>query len=215
MKKILLSFFIMTVFCTMANAAQDLTVRYKNIKEGAKICVSEDGTVWTANKKSANCFEKRISDGTGNYSEFYSPENEFKFSTGCQYEFINKGSLIGYSNFDLKFYEFTFKDNELQQRELTTDEVQELFKGYKIVKISDFSESTNSLKLKKHRGDFKLILLNDTDKYFYHYGFSTNNAKFETYQLKGFLNITKKGMIQFSHFGDNTKENPWYILLVR
>lgn len=214
MKRIFLSLVLMAVFC-LTVSAQELTIPYKNIKDGGKICVSDDGTVWANNKKAPKCFTKRISDGTGNYSEFYSSHDEFMFSTGCQYEFINKGSLIGYSNFDLKFYEFTFKNDELQQRELTADEVQELFKGYKIVKLSDFSESTNSLKLKKRHGDFKLILLNDTDKYFYHYGFSSNNAKFDTYPLKGFLNITKKGMIQFSHFGDNTKENPWFILLVR
>ena len=214
MKKIFLSVLLMVAFCLNASA-QNLTIPYKNIKDGSKICVSEDGNVWSNSKKTSRCFTKRISDCTGNYSEFYSPENEFVFSTGCQYEFINKGSLIGYSNFDLKFYEFTFKDDLLQQRELTPEEVQDLFKGYKIIQLSDFSENTNSIKLKKHHSDLKLILLNNSDKYFYHYGYSSNNAKFDTYPLKGFLKITKKGMIQFSHFGDNTKENPWYILLVR
>ena len=214
MRRIFLSILLTVVFC-LTVSAQDLTIPYKNVKDGGKISVSEDGNIWSTNKKAPKCFTKRVSDGTDNYSEYYSPQDEFMFSTGCQYEFIHKGSLIGYSNFDLKFYEFTFKNEELQQRELSAQEVQELFKGYKIVKISDFSESTNSLKLKKRHGDFKLILLNDTDKYFYHYGFSSNNAKFDTCLLKGFLNITKKGMIQFSHFGDNTKENPWYVLLVR
>ena len=98
---------------------------------------------------------------------------------------------------------------------MTEDEISELFPDYKIVKISDFSTNTNSLKLKKEGHDFKIIILNDTDKNFYHYSFSSNNGKFETYPLTGFINVTKKGMFQFSHFGDNTESTPWFILLVR
>ena len=61
----------------------------------------------------------------------------------------------------------------------------------------------------------KIILLNDTDRSFNNYGFSTNNSKFKSYELKGFLEIEKRGMIQFSRFGENLKNNPWFILLVR
>ena len=215
MKKLFLSLVLVASAALTVMAADTESIDYKNIKDGASVCVSEDGTTWNSCKKSDKCFIKKISDGSGSYSEFYSPDGEFLFSTGCQYEFINKGSLIGYSNFDLKFYEFTIKDELLQQRELSSEEVQDLFKDYEIIKILEFSDSTNSLKIKKRHGNFKLILLNDTDRYFYHYGFTSNNAKFKTYPLKGFLSVSQKGMIQFSHFGDNTKENPWYILLVR
>ena len=191
------------------------SIKYKNIKDGGMISYV-DG-IWTTkfDKKDSNYYTKKISSGTGSYSEFYNPEGEFVFSTGCQYEFILDGKLYGYSNYDLKFYEFTFNENILDQRELSQDEVQELFKNFEIIKISDFAASTNSLKIKKKGRNFKIILLNDTDRYFYHYSYSSNNAKFKIYPLKGFLCITKKGMIQFSHFGDNTKNFPWFILLVR
>lgn len=191
-------------------------IPYKNINEGARITISNDGTTWVyANKKSPDYFEKKISSGTGSYSEFYSPSGEFLFSTGCQYEFIHNGKLFGYSNADLKFYEFIMDNDVLASRELSEEEILELFNGFKIVRISEFSTSTNSLKIKKSRSDLKLILLNDTDRYFYHYGYSSHNAKFETYPIRGLLNVKKGGLIQFSHFGDNTKENPWFILLIR
>lgn len=212
MKRLLLGLFLSV--CLAVNAQDFKQIQYKNIKDGAAITVTDDGLSWKlADKKSPKSFIKRISVGTSNFSEFYSPEGEFLFSTGCQYEFIYKGSLIGYSNADLKFYEFTMNNDLLEQRELSEDEVQAIFKDFRIIKISDFTTSTNSLKINKGKGKF--ILLNDTDRYFYHYGFTSNNAKFQNYPLKGFLDVTKKGMIQFSHFGDNTKENPWYILLVR
>jgi hypothetical protein len=115
----------------------------------------------------------------------------------------------------MKFYEFYFKENELVRRELLYDEVKELFPTYKIIKISDFSKTTNSIKLKKKRKNLKIIVLNDTDKYFYNYDFTTNNSKFDRYALKGFLSVEKKGLIHFSRFGENSKNTPWYILLVR
>lgn len=212
MKKFYVLILSMILFCGAVSAEK---IQYKNINEGDRITFSDLGQWKIVNKKADNYFVKKISDGTGAYSEFYTSQGEFVFSTGCQYEFLYNGSLIGYSNFDLKFYEFVLNNGLLEQRELLENEVQELFKDYEIIRISDFTTSTNSLKLKKNKRHYKIILLNDTDRYFYHYGFTSNNAKFETYPLKGFLDITKKGMIQFSHFGDNTKENPWFILLIR
>lgn len=204
---LILSFFILMPCFAIEN------IDYKNIEDGAKI--SFDGFNWTSKikRKDLNYFVKKVSSGTSNFSEFYSPENNFIFSTGTQYEFIHNGSLIGYSNNDLKFYEFDFKDGILTQRELTENEVTSLFPKRKIVKISQFSKSTNSLKIKKPRGKLKLILLNDTDRYFYNYLFTTNNSEFEQYKLKGFLDVNKKGMIQFSS-KINTNAG-WFVLLVR
>ena len=90
-----------------------------------------------------------------------------------------------------------------------------LFPNYQIVKISNFSTATNSLKIKKNRGVLKLIILNDTDRSFLNYTFTTNNSKIKPYYLRGFLNIEKKGLVLFSRFGDNSKNFPWFILLVR
>lgn len=210
----MIKFFIIILsllFCLPSFALEEID--YQNIKDGAKI--SFDETAWTTKvkRKTTDYYVKKISDGTSNFSEFYSPQGNFVFSTGTQYEFVHKGSLIGYSNNDLKFYEFDIKNNILEQRELTEEEIQALFPKHKIIKISQFSKSTNSLKIKKKRGDLKLILLNDSDRYFYNYMFTTNNAKFEQYNLKGFLNITKKGMIQFS--SKINTDAPWFILLVR
>ncbi len=213
LKKVLIIFLV--PFCLSVNAANFQKIEYKNLKDGAKIAT--DGLNWSTkvNKKLGDYYVKKVSEGMVKYSEFYSPDGKFLFSTGTEYEFIKNGSLIGYSNSDLKFYEFNLVNGILQQRELSIDEVKELFPNYEIITISQFSTSTNSLKIKKKRGNLKLILLNDTDRYFDNYSFSTNNSKYNTYLLKGFLDIQKKGMLQFSRFGDNSKSNPWFILLVR
>ena len=215
MNKIFFSLLILCVLTLGAHAADFAKIKYKNIKENDKIKIEND--VWTDNikRREAEYLIKIISDGSGSYSEFYNSDGSFAFTTGCQYEFIKNGDLIGYSNQDLKFYDFTYANGELSRRELSEEEIHTLFPDYEIIKISEFTETTNSLKVKKDKLNYKIILLNDTDRNFYDDGFTTGNSKIEKYPLSGFLNIKKRGMIQFSHFGDNTKDNPWYVLLVR
>lgn len=206
---------LLLLYTLSVNAAEFQKIDYKNIKDNAKIAFVDGNWIDKVSKKTVDYFVKKSPIEDVEYSEFYSPQGDLVFSTGTQYEFIHKGSLIGYSNYDLKFYEFYFKNNSLQQRELTAEEVKELFPKYEIIKISDFSLNTNSIKIKKKSKNLKLILLNDTDRYFYNYSFTSSNSKYEEYFLRGFLKVSKKGMIQFAKFGENTKNSPWYVILVR
>lgn len=203
------------MFSLAVEASELEQIKYKNLKDGAKI--TYDNGTWfnKVDRKSQDYFVKKVPDGIGQFSEFYSSEDIFIFSTGTNYEFIEKGALIGYSNLDLKFYEYTFNDGILNQRELMLGQVQDLFPKHRIIRISEFSNATNSLKIKKGRKDLDLILFNDTDRTFDYYRFTTNNSKFLKYPLKGFLKISKRGMIQFSHLGGDSKYNPWFVLLVR
>lgn len=210
MKKFLVLFLLLFVLPCYAVE----NIEYNNLKPKAKIGYFNN--IWTAKvNKTDDYFVKKISDGISGYTEFYSKGDEFLFSTATQYEFIYKGSLIAYSNNDLKFYEYYFDDNLLNRRELTYAEVSEMFPDYHIVKISDFTTSTNSYVLKTDRKTLKLILLNDTDLYFDKYDFSTINAKCCVYDLKGFLKIKKKGMLHFATTSDKSGKTPWYVLIVR
>lgn len=217
MKNLVLSLMLILGLSLPVCAEEFASIPYKNLKEKSKITYNTEFDKWSCDvkRKEQNYYTKTICVGSGSYSEFLNPDETFAFSTGSNYEFIHNGNLIGYSNQDLKFYYYTFVDGELIKSELSEEEVQNLFPDYKIVRISDFSETTNSLKIKKQKHNLKLIVLNDTDRNFYHYSFTSGNAKIKRYPLSGFVDITKKGMIQFSHFGDNTENNPWYILLVR
>lgn len=187
-------------------------IDYKNLKQNAKL-VYADG-IWSVTKsdKSDNVFVKKVSDGVTKYSEFYSKDGEHLFSTGTHYEFIDRGRLIGYSNNDLKFYEYNFDENILTSRELIKEEVQELFPEYVVVCLSDFTTTTNSYVLKSKDNKIKLILLNDTDNYFDNYNYSTVNAKYKNYDLKGFLHVKKKGML---HFASSKNNSLWYVLIIR
>lgn len=215
MKKIFLSLILASSLSLSTFASDTLNIPYKNLKKNAKITYNEELDSWSTkvNKHSPDVFVKNISDN--NTSEYLYPDETLAFSTNCNYEFLNGKDLIGYSNSDLKFYDFAFLNGELTKRELTEEEIQTLFTNFKIIKISEFSPKTSSLKIKKHNLSEKIIILNDTDKNFENYTFTSGNAKINIYELAGFIEIRKKGMIQFSHFGENTKSTPWFILLVR
>lgn len=207
---------VITLFLTISvNASDFKNVKYEGLEINDKLIF--DGVSWSdsVKRKDKNFYIKQKLEGTDSYTEFYSPFTNKSFSTGCQYEFVHKGSLIGYSNYEMKFFEFNFKDGVLIPRILLEDEVATLFPKYKIVKVSQFDNPTNSLKIKKNSRKLKLIVLNDTDRFFYNYAFTTNNAKYDEYKLKGFLDIKKKGLIHFSRFGENSKNTSWFVLLIR
>ena len=187
MKKIFFSLLILFAVALTSSASELLNIPYKNIKEEDKIKLNND--VWTnkISRRDSDYFVKIVSDGTGSYSEFYNSDGTFAFTTGCQYEFLYKGDLIGYSNQDLKFYDFTYADGLLNRRELSVDEIASMFPDFKIIKISEFSTNTNSLKVKKEGHNFKIILLNDTDRNFYHYSFVYN--KLNCFLVIFYLNL--------------------------
>ena len=207
MKKFLLSSLIFSI-CLSVSASELKNIPYKNIKDNSKI--SAIGEAWSknVNKKSGNYYIRQASN-------FYNPDESIAFATECDYLFLNKNRLLGYSNSDLKFYEFFSNDGTISKTELTEDQIKTLFKNYRIVKISDFTTTTSSIKIKKGLGNLNIILLNDTDRIFNNYSFTTGNSKLEKYPLNGMITISKKGMILFSKFGENSKDYPWFVILVR
>lgn len=213
MKKFFISL-IFFMFMLNVSAESLPNLKYKNIENNHKIYYDEQTGTWSkiSDKKSQNYYIK--TKGFGDFYDYLDADKKFVFSTDCEYEFLYKGSLIGYSNKDMKFYDLTFADNKLSKTEIPQDMLETIFPEYKIIAMSDFSPKTNSLKIKKHSGNLKIILLNDTDYSFDNYSFSSGNAKFEKYSLRGFLSVTKPGMIQFSNQKESDN-NLWYMILVR
>ena len=208
-------FFVFIIFCSvvLSTYANDFKkINYKSLKDETKLIYNIESDMWTTkvNKKDVGYLTKYISEQ--NISEYYNMDGTLAFSTGCNFDFVEKGNLIGYSNTDLKFYDFILMNGETIKRPLSKEEVQALFPKFDVITLSQFSNNTNSLKLKKDKLNYKIILVNDTEKSFKDYNFTTGNAKFDNYELQGFLKINKKGMIQFSNYNDKKE---WYILLVR
>ena len=213
MKKIFLSlfFFLAVMIAVCAEGMPDL--KYKNIGNKEKIYYDSETNIWSKkfDRKNKNYFIK--TKGFGDFYDYLDADKNFAFSTNCEYEFIYNDSLIGYSNKDLKFYEITYIAGGLSKRPLSKEEIEKIFPDYKVISLSQFSDKTGSLKIKKNLGDLKIILFNDTDNTFEHFKFSTGNAKINQYSLRGFLTVSKPGMVEFSRFGEHS--DLMYIILVR
>lgn len=215
MKKL---FFILAFLGSMGlvvNAGENSSLPFTDIKNKDKIIYNQDLDKWSdkVSRKSENYYTKIVYEGDDKYHEFYNADGVFAFATDCDYEFLNDGKLIGYSNENLKFYTFAILDNKLVKQELDADSIQNLFPNYKIIKISEFNPNTNSMKIS--RKNKKLLILNDTEINFADYVFSSNNVKFDTYKLNGLIDVQKRGMLLFSHDGQNSKDYPWFVILIR
>lgn len=206
--KNLFLFILLFSLLASAEASDYKKLPLNEIKDGAKITLTEAAT-WTDKVHRKDFFYKRSGQ------TFEPSDNGHEFSAECDYLFIEKGRLIGYSNSNLKFYEFVSDNENINKLELNPIEVASLLKDFHVIVISEFSTYTNVCKLIKGRHEEKYLILNDTDTVFEDYGFTTNNAKIERYNINGAISVTRKGLIQFSKMGDDTKDYPWYILLVR
>lgn len=214
MKKTLTILFALFCLANAVCASNMPDLKYKNINLKDKISYDAQTDIWSRkfDRKNKNYFIK--SKGFGAFYDYLDANRNFAFSTECEYEFIHNNSLIGYSNRDLKFYEIIYSRNTVGKRPLTKEETEAILPDYKIISLSEFSPKTNSLKIKKDSGALKIFLFNDTNFAFDNYIFSSGNAKFEQYDLRGFLTVEKPGMIQFSKPGEQDNKN-WYVLLVR
>ena len=100
---------------------------------------------------------------------------------------------------------YTFKNGEFSYSELTPSYVQKLYPDYKIIKISEFKNNSITIN-KKFMKKQKVLLLNDTANSFYKYNYEPSSV--DPSYIKQFVEISHKGKIIFSHYGDDTVESP-------
>jgi len=215
MKNFLLLILVFVIFLVPVSASNAVPLKYKNIKLKSRIGYNSEIDNWYA-KASKNDEEYYTKNSIGENKYVYLDKSgSLAFETDCDYEFINNGKFICYSNNDLNFYNISFLNGEITKNKLSEEEIQSLIPEYKIIKISEFSTLTNSIKIKKHFSNLNVFVLNDADKTFEDYEFTSGNSKLKNYTLNGFVSISKQGMIQFSKKDDLAKNSPWFIILVR
>lgn len=152
---------------------------------------------------------KKTSVGSGSYSEYYYSNGKQAAALSSNFEFIKDGRLITVNNAELKFGELVYRDGKFVEKSLSDADIESMFPGVEIVKISQFTDG--KLKIKKGWFDNKTILLvNDTDKNFYKYSFKPSYVK-ET-DITGLITFKRMGKVTFSHYGDDTDKLIMYVL---
>ena len=182
---------------------------FENKISDGQIVIFNQDIAMKKNKPSKKIADYYIING----GDLYNKEGMIVFSTNCDILFTKKNAIIGYNASKLKYYEFKQINDGFQARELLPEEVQNIFTHSKVIKISEFSQKTNSVKFAKEKQINSIVLVNDTEKNFENYKFYSNNTKIES-TIAGMVKIHKTGMIEFSN-PDKISASNWYIILIR
>ena len=144
---------------------------------------------------------KKTTQGSGSYSEYYYGNGKLAAALKSNFEFIKDGKLIGVDNAGLKYYELKYntKTKKFVETPLCEKELQKLFPNTKIVKISEFTNNEYTVR-KPFFKDKKILLVNDTAKYFHKYTYKP--SKVQPTDIKGLIKVYRMGNVKFSLYGD-------------
>ncbi|RAI11935.1 MAG: hypothetical protein DKM23_04100 [Candidatus Melainabacteria bacterium] len=218
-KRLLALFTILTLMAFMQANAKVLDEVYSGVSDGQMIYYSFCSDKWyyqrpDQKKKCILEVTRRVSEGSGSYSEYVSPMYDVYTPAGSNYEFLYKGRLITYHIFDVKFYEIVYNHRNKQFIEVPLEEnfIKEIFKHPKIIYISQFNDNHELTVRKRPFKKQRYLLLNDTDKYFYRYTLETPN---KSNVIKNLFFVKKRSDIDFAHFMEDVEEFPMYKIHIK
>ena len=218
-KRLLALFTILTLMAFMQANAKVLDEVYSGVSDGQMIYYSFCSDKWyyqrpDQKKKCILEVTRRVSEGSGSYSEYVSPMYDVYTPAGSNYEFLYKGRLITYHIFDVKFYEIVYNHRNKQFIEVPLEEnfIKEIFKYPKIIYISQFNDNHELTVRKRPFKKQRYLLLNDTDKYFYRYTLETPN---KSNVIKNLFFAKKRSDIDFAHFMEDVEEFPMYKIHIK
>lgn len=159
-------------------------------------------------------------EGNGGYSVYnlitgnaQVPKEPVWIGEGSE-EFLIGKKLYSYYPKQFEFYEVVFNGVKFVPRKLSTNEVSEIFKGYKIIKVSELKKGNYSIEYSKINN--KYIVLNDIGEDFYKYYIVPNdskNLKIENYSNQ--FKITGKTDIKLQRLEGCSKAYPCYDIKVK
>ena len=100
----------------------------------------------------------------------------------------------------MKFNKIILKENRFIKKALSDIELKALFPEYEIIKMSQFEHDKLTLK-KKFFETKKILLVNDTDEFYYRPTCIVENV--QTSPVRGLVNLYKLGNYEFKHFGEH------------
>lgn len=177
-------------------------IDFDSVKDNTQAVYFTQTKTWSTGGMSDDriVLTKKMSPGSGGYSEYYFSDGKVALPLTSNFEFIFDGRLIAVNNADLKYNEIVFEDDKFIEKSLSQEEVQKIFPDAEIIRISQFKNG----KIKVKKGWFKektFLLFNDTDLNFYKYSYKPDESIKNPY-VTGLITVKKTGKITFSHYGD-------------
>lgn len=182
------------------------TIADNAIEENYQVIYSPEAKIWANGGMAEDriVFTKKISSGSGSYSEYISAKQTIY--PGTTYEFLFEGRLIGYNQHNLKFYEIEYKDGKFNVIILRAEQVQKIFPKLNILQTSEAINGVLTIK-KLPFEEKSFLLLNDTDASYYHYSFE-DFTNLNPTPIKSIITVDRARDIIFSHFGSRDALNP-------
>lgn len=175
MKKVLFAALMIALFGESVYAYEVDQAVLNALKDRQIVDYNPATKVWSRNLGLGHeVCTKHVSVGTGSYTELTCGDKTFELNT--TYEFLYYGRLYAYSAHMLKFFELLYDGETINTRELSKEEVQQLFPDVKILLVSEFKDDKIEVTLPIFRRR-AFMILNDTDRDFYKYQFEFYNPE--------------------------------------
>ena len=124
-------------------------------------------------------------------------------------EFLNGNKLYTYFPRTFEYFEIVFNGFNFVMRRLETNDILNLFKDYKIIKLSDFANRKLDLKYSKEKSNY--IIMNDIGESFYRYYITADdNNKIQIDEFSNQFSIKEPVKIKLQRFEGCTKSYPCY-----
>jgi hypothetical protein len=162
----------------------------------------------------------RIPEGKGEYDGYYLltdnaqvPKENVWIGEASQ-EFLRGKNLFSYFPRHYEYYEVIFNGVKFVPKKLQDEEIKSLFKGYKLIKVSELTKGVLEIPYSKKENQF--ILINDIGEDFYKYYIVPNDSK--KLQIGEFSNqftVMDKVDIKIQRLEGCTKAYPCYDISIK
>lgn len=137
-------------------------IDFDSVKDNTQAVYFTQTKTWSTGGMSDDriVLTKKMSPGSGGYSEYYFSDGKVALPLTSNFEFIFDGRLIAVNNADLKYNEIVFEDDKFIEKSLSQEEVQKIFPDVEIIRISQFKTVKSKLKkdgLKKRHSFYTMI----------------------------------------------------------
>lgn len=162
----------------------------------------------------------RIPEGKGDFDGYYLltdnaqvPKENVWIGEASQ-EFLREKKLYSYFPRHYEYYEVIFNGVKFVPRKLQDDEITTLFKGHKLIKVSELVKGTLEIPFSKKEN--KYILINDIGDDFYKYYIVPNDSKkLQIGEFSNLFTVSDKVDIKIQRLEGCTKAYPCYEIKVK
>ena len=162
----------------------------------------------------------RIPEGKGDFDGYYLltdnaqvPKENVWIGEASQ-EFLREKKLYSYFPRHYEYYEVIFNGVKFVSRKLQDDEITTLFKGHKLIKVSELVKGTLEIPFSKKEN--KYVLINDIGDDFYKYYIVPNDSKkLQIGEFSNLFTVSDKVDIKIQRLEGCTKAYPCYEIKVK